>query len=335
MAIKIDLHGLKCRSIALEAGDATRIGRLSGWAQGIEIFKVHEVHYLPQYKLTIWNGVVPQEAIIYPEHLDIVLASQLSGDAGSVNEDQLVRCDKEVSILGNIASDNFYHWTEELFKVIALEEFGFDGYYVVPQSYPSFSWEFMELLGISQDRIIAVDCATSFKAALFPTTIGHFKAQKFSGVLFELRDRLYDAVGEETGLGDRVWVQRGKSIHRDGDIVNKEEVSRVLQKHGFIGIDFAEYSVRKQIAIDRCINVLAGPHGASFIHSGFMKQKKDVIEIFSPNYINPCVIQICQAMEHRYSQIVPISAWHSPYQFGNDILVDIDHLELALSNVKS
>jgi hypothetical protein len=337
--VRIDLNQLKCLSITRGADDSTRVGKLTGWAHGIEVLKVRDVLYLPDYGIPVCNGFVPEEAINYSGHLDVRLGRK-PGEALPTASDRVVypatfdRSSEEVCILGNIYSKNFGHWAEELLKVIALETFGFDGPYVIPEGYPGFSHESLALLGIPPKRVISVSRPIIYKAAFFTTTISHFTTHKFPGIVLRLRDRLYEAADFEAGVGDRIWVERGRNTHKGRDVVNKEEVYSCIQKYGFVSVDFSEYTLRKQIAIDRDMDVMLGPHGSAFVHCGFMATRREVIEIFSPYYINPSVIQLCLAMKHQYTQIVPVHAWFSPYKFGMDIMVDIDHLELALSSLR-
>jgi len=79
---------------------------------------------------------------------------------------------------------------------------------------------------------------------------------------------------------------------------------------------------------------MAGPHGSAFVHCGFMRSRQKVIEIFSPNYINPCVLQLCLVLQHDYNQMVSSNADFLPYPYGNDLMVNIDHLKLTLSSLQ-
>ena len=63
-----------------------------------------------------------------------------------------------------------------------------------------------------------------------------------------------------------------------------------------------------------------------------MRNGAGVLEIFSPHYINPSVIQLCLAFGHRYRQMVPVNTPHEPYARPG-ILVDTDHLRLALQEL--
>jgi hypothetical protein len=63
-----------------------------------------------------------------------------------------------------------------------------------------------------------------------------------------------------------------------------------------------------------------------------MRNGAKVLEIFSPQYINPSVIQLCLALNHSYRQMVPVNSPQQPYTHAG-IMVDIDHLRLALDDL--
>jgi capsular polysaccharide biosynthesis protein len=149
--------------------------------------------------------------------------------------------------------------------------------------------------------------------------------------VLRLRDRLYEAAGFEAGIGDRIWVERGSDARNGRAVVNMEEVYSCIQQHGFVSVDFGNHTLQKQIAVDRDIDVMLGSHGSAFVHCGFMATRREVIEIFSPHHVNPSVIQLCIAMNHQYTQMVPVHTARAPYKRDTNIMVDMDHLTLALS----
>ena len=152
-------------------------------------------------------------------------------------------------------------------------------------------------------------------------------------VFLHLRDRLHGAVSGIAGQGERIWLDRGKSARRKQEIVNAEEVEEFCSAHGISVIDFGELTFAEQIASDRDMRVLMGPHGSGFVHCGFMRSRQNVIEVFSPEYVNPSVIQLSQALQHRYNQIVPTNQPNWRYSHGLNVFVDMDHLELVFSSL--
>ncbi len=326
---------LQCDSLASAAPDNIRASRLTGWAEGISVFEIPDVVYLPEYGIQICCGFVPEEAINYRDHLEIRLGrwpGQPSTKGIVIESEAIHRSPAEVCILGHIYSHVFGHWCEELLKVVTLEKFGFGGFYVFPDWYPPYCRDSLQLLGVPATRVITVNKPVCYERAYLTTTIHHFNAHQFPKLILHLRDRLYAGAADEIGAGHRIWVERGQ--HAKGrDVVNKEEVYACIKRYGFAAIDFGQHTFRKQIGIDRETRVMLVPHGSASVHCGFMPLAGEVIEIFSPLHINPSVLQLCQAMSHSYHQIVSRNPDHDPYKFGLDIMVDMDHLELVLSTV--
>jgi capsular polysaccharide biosynthesis protein len=307
------------------------------WAEGIDIFRVPDVLYIPEYGIPVCCGFVPVEAINHDLHLEVRLGRRPGHDChhnpiidlASVGQSQ-----RDVCILGNVYSFVFGHWMEELLKVIVMEKFGFKGLYVFPGQYPNFCFDSLALLGVSRERVCTADKPTFYRAAFFTTTISHFTAPSFPGVVLQRRDRLHRAARSASGVGDRVWVERGKSATGRG-VLNKEEVYSCIRGHGFVSVDFGEHTFKNQIAIDRDMRVMLGSHGSAFVHCSFMQNRRKVIEIFSPNHINPSVLQLCLVLQHDYNQMVPTHQRYLPYPYGTDLMVDIDHLKLVLSSLKN
>src|SRR3974390_2541738 len=57
------LGGLRCAKSADAPRDGVAVGKLAGWAAGIEVFKVHDVLYVPEFGFPVCDGFVPEEAI--------------------------------------------------------------------------------------------------------------------------------------------------------------------------------------------------------------------------------------------------------------------------------
>ena len=194
----MDLCSLECRSLATET-HSNKIATLTGWAEGIEIFRVRNVTYSPKHRLTICFGFVPEEAINYGLHLDVHRPT-LKGQKLEVNHDG---SSDEVCVLGNIYSHVFYHWVEELLKVIVLEKYGFKGYYLIPEGYPEFCHQSFSLLGVPLNRLRATCEAKTYNTAYFTSTVSHFNANKYPRLILALRDALSGAAQDRVGAGER------------------------------------------------------------------------------------------------------------------------------------
>ncbi|HVH75856.1 MAG TPA: glycosyltransferase 61 family protein [Stellaceae bacterium] len=312
----------------------------------VEVVRVDELIYLPERHLQVWrNHIIPVEANTDPDAVPLIFSGNYQVDVRT-HKDLLVvnTLDEEVCILSNLHSYNFYHFIEELYKVVVLERNGFAGKYVVSPfpssiaaSLPTFALELLRLLGIPEERMLSVAAPTLFRNAWLTSHIAHNNVAGYPAVFFALRDTLL-AAAEGPSLGPRLWLDRG-GRHRA--VVNREEVDECLRRHGVTAVEMSELPVARQIAAVAAADTLVGPHGAAFVHSMFLQERSTVIECFSPEYLHPCMLDICALLGHRYFNLTyPAAPSYETgqlaarlYKYGGDIAVDCNHLDFLLQSL--
>lgn len=299
----------------------------------VQIVRADNVLYVPELLLQIIDGtVVPEEVIGSQWSLDFERERDFQGRTAAYRVPfDLANSDEIVCILANFYSGNFGHWiTEELVKVIILEGSGFAGHYVL-NGLPKFAFEFMRELGIADDRIIArVEQPTIYKSAVYTTSINEENALDYPEVYFALRDRLRGIAGASVNpFSPRIWMVRGVGSNGRQQIANLDNLSRVLKKYGFDMVDLGALPLATQIKVSSDAQILAGAHGAGFVHALFMQQHSMVIECFLPSFINPSIIHLCSLMRHKYSMLVHQKAYGA-YPYGDSLAINCAHLELVL-----
>jgi capsular polysaccharide biosynthesis protein len=309
-----------------------RVQRFTRWGSELEVYHAPEVLYLPDYRMQLWKGFAPEEAVNYEPHLAIA-KNRVPAGLALFDLATAERSDLEVCILANPCTPTFGHWAEELLKVLILEESGFQGQYVLARSLQAVWFDSLALLGVGRDRILVPERPVLFASAAYTTVVHHFVAHHFPGVFCALRDRLHAATKDQRGAGERIWIDRGIAARNShGNVLNRDAVDEVLREFGFRTVDFGQLTFADQVAVDREARIVAGTHGSAFVHVGFMGNGARVLEIFSPHFINPSVIQLCLALKHSYRQMVPVNSPQQPYTHAG-IMVDIDHLRLALGDL--
>ena len=339
--MRVDFDTIECRSAFDLAGNPSSLVEcpVDLLGPGIRVVELGDVLYLPsvldqgQSICLHQERFVPEESVLDCSSVGFLKERRRKSptaddkygrefDAGSFNG--------TVCVLGNLFSRNFGHWTEELLKVAILERLEVSCHYVV-SDLPPFGRAFLAFLGIDEDRIVSPGDATIFTRALFTTAISHDNVSAFPSVLFHFRDLVTARLGAgESRYGDRLWLERAHMVRNGGRTVNKEEVYRLLEKHGFDIVDVGALSVADQLRTVSQATAIAGPHGAQFVHAQFMPLSSNVIECFSPVHVNPSVLDICRTLKHSYHQIVARSHLIAPYEHGRDCLVDCGHLALVL-----
>jgi hypothetical protein len=294
-----------------------------------------DVLYVPEMRLQVLQGhLVPQEAIAEPWTLQFEKNRHFLGAAARyTNEFPVERDEREVCILSNFYSRNFYHWvTEEMLKVTVLERAGWDGFYVT-HGLPRFASGFLQLIGIAPERVIGeVTVPTSFRLAAFITSIHGANLFAHERVFHAMRDAVLDgsAVDRADKPHRRLWIERRLNVNNSGrDLENPQEVHALLAQYGVEPIDMAALSVKEQIRTAAQANLLAGVHGAGFAHCAFMAPRSSQIECFSPLYVNPSVLDICRVLRHRHHMLVYEHAFDG-YAYGKRVKVNPVQLDLAL-----
>ena len=338
----VDLDRLVYASVfdELRRSSPSRIAKvdLGPNSKPVEVASVDRIIYFPRAFLQVWRDrIVPHEAnpdrgalAHLQDHLRVSGAARLAAGAA----DRLPEITEDVCILANFFSYTFFHFFEELYKVVILEKFGFRGKYVLSNArsdyFPSFPTEFLELLGIGSERIIYCSVPTVFCSAYLTTRMTPEDMLVYPDVFFALREALTAAEPTKgPGRGSRLWIERrGTRV-----LVNAQQVHEVLDRYGFTAVDMAELSAGEQIAAAKHAEVFGGPHGAGLIHSMFLKERSAVIECFSPDYLNPCLLEICRNLRHRYYQIVQVNTPWQLYPHGINVEIDCNHLELILQGL--
>ncbi len=116
-------------------------------------------------------------------------------------------------------------------------------------------------------------------------------------------------------------------------MVNAEQVHDILDRYRFTAVDMADPTIAEQIAAVKQAEVLGGPHGAGLIQSMFLRKRSTVIECFSPDYLNPCLLEICRILHHRYFMLAQVNTHWQLYPHGMNVEIDCNHLEIVLQSL--
>jgi capsular polysaccharide biosynthesis protein len=214
--------------------------------------------------------------------------------------------------------------------IIALEA-GFKGYFIVPPQ--SYAAETLVLLGVAADKIIVANAKPCrLETVYIPTPLCARRGQlrNYPHLIQAIRDRLLRAVGTQppSPMLQRIYVPRPYSTSSVRRIVNELELMDLLRRYNFATVLMEQLSLRDQIVAACGATCILGPHGAGMVHSLFMAEESLVVELFSPTYINPCLLPIIEHLRHRYF-IIP-SDMHGNYAYGEDIQANIPVLDVTL-----
>jgi capsular polysaccharide biosynthesis protein len=98
----------------------------------------------------------------------------------------------------------------------------------------------------------------------------------------------------------RIFISR-KQRRR---VINEDELVAVLTKFGFKSIAPESLSVAEQVSLFAAAEVVIGAHGAALTNTVFCSPGTKVIEIFTPDYVNPCYRKLSSQVGLEYWEFI-------------------------------
>lgn len=322
------MGGLRYASLVEDRTGVDPVGTFDDDGDGLSLYRVANIHYDPRSRCSWVGDVVPSEITPHEEHARQAMKARTGGFPGGFGRDRtFAESALDVCILGNPHAHNFFHWQEEMLKVVLFEEMGFAGHYVLPPGMPGFCFDFLDILGIDRGRVAIAERPTRYAGGWICDHLTLFDIASHPRVIEIARARLLPVEDGESGLGERIWIDRRDAFRA---IVNWDEIATILDAAGFAIVDMASLPVRRQLAVASAARVIGGPHGAGLVHAAFMQREGLLIEAFSPDYLYPCLLDVCAALGHDYALLVGRNAPWERYAHRNDVRIEPDQLRAAL-----
>jgi capsular polysaccharide biosynthesis protein len=125
-------------------------------------------------------------------------------------------------------------------------------------------------------------------------------------------------------LPKRLYLARGdaKNTRR---LNNEDQHWVALERHGFVRFNPGEHTVREQIDHFSAAEAIVAPHGAALTNLAFASPGLRVLELFAPDYVNPCYwTMTTQIPDSRYRYLVGSGRIPRPRSEMNGVLTDIE-----------
>lgn len=311
-------------TIASRAASAQAIDRFT--EKGFNSYNFKNIFLLGPWGMpTTQVGEVIDGLFIYGKIEERIAESFPQG----LNTLQYSRIDGQWMPLYGDCGTNIWHWIIEKLPLVMVAEIeGYRGGYIVPAL--SFAVESMSLIGIPAERILVHGGQNlSVEETIIPQPFPGWKIDYNRWVLDLIREKILGGMSKlkVPSSAQRVYLSRKKASQRR--VLNEDELMQMLSKYGFEAVNMEDYSFTQQVALATNVEALVGPHGAGFVHSLFFKPQSLVIELFSPKYINPCMLGTMDFLQHRYFMI-PSFIHVGEYQHDQDIQAFIAAVEVTL-----
>ena len=204
---------------------------------------------------------------------------------------------------------NYWHWLFDVVgKLILLKDMSIEGFPKIDRligyglSKQRYKKESLEWLGYTNEQIMDVEGE------------GHYECEKLLVadrpcanpypeffLIKALRDQFLAKVGQ-TDKPKKIYISRGQSTSRR--LRNEEEFTRVVSDFGFERFYLEEMSFFEQVALFHGADQILAQHGAGLTNLVFSKPGAKVLEIFEPEFINPCYAWISKKIGLDYSPLI-------------------------------
>lgn len=235
------------------------------------------------------------------------------------------RLENAISACGDWA-DNFWHWwCEFLPYVVSAWHAGWRGTIVVPSGKPLFH-DSLALFDIPSQNILpqTTDVIQVDRLLLPRRQRGQYVAEDFA--LYKLVNAMVARRHPEGMPHRKLYIAR-----RSSRVVrNEDEVFGWLEPQGYEKVFMEDHSLADQVALAHQAIAIVGPHGAGMTAALFMPPGGTLVEFFGPVYVNPCMLEVCRDLGHRYAMVVSRIYRDRPYQAGDDLDVDMPSLRAAM-----
>lgn len=244
-------------------------------------------------------------------------------------------------VLASTGGDTYFHWMTDVLPRVGLarragyDPASFDWVLVNGLIHP-FQQESLQQLGIPANRCLAFhkkELLYEMEEAVLPSLPG------VPGVVPpESVDFLRNAFpAGKTPRGRKIFIGRGEAKHRP--LIHEKEIWAQLQKRGYDSVDCGKLSVQKQAEVFGSADMVVGAHGAALTNLVFCYPGTQVVELFSPAYVNPCYRDLCVAAELRHSAAIgngkdwvlsekhdePSAAISTSWELLEEVLEGVEH----------
>lgn len=231
-----------------------------------------------------------------------------------------------VGVLTTRGIDNYYHFLLDVLpRLDLLHRSGLSvDRYLVNRHLP-FQRELLERFGVPLDRIVqSRDCPHLRSAELVVPSLPDNEMQTPRWAVALLREHLLPQNLESPHR--RFYVGRG--TRRNSRIVKNERVlMEALRHHGVTPIDPGSMSVAEQVKVFAEAELVVAAHGAALANLAFCSPGATVVELFAPDYVNPCYWVLASQVEGlNYRYLIGEGRFRSPSRpmmgVSSDIFVD-------------
>lgn len=227
---------------------------------------------------------------------------------------------------------NIFHWlTEALPRIAIIRRYTHrNPVALVRDQLSLFSQDSLRKLGIEW-RVISRNEAIRPECLLLTSMPGYWGNPPPFAVQFLRESFLASYIDKCHKPSERIFVVR-RATRR---VLNENEITPILDRFGIKKVVLEELSFEEQVGLFQSAELVVAPHGAGLTNIVFCQEGANVIEFFSPNYVNVCFWALANQVGLKYSYLIgegerpPIGT--DPHLIRDDIVVPVRQFEDWLS----
>jgi capsular polysaccharide biosynthesis protein len=271
----------------------------------------------PMFVATIPQGRVwgNAGAVITP---DDYLLGQVSREFFKTSEENSVfyqfklarpkRIRGRAAVLATAGGRTYFHWMCDILPRIHLlklaRQFDSINYFIINSYQFPFHKETLQILGIPESKIIYSTNHWMFHIKADELIVPSLPAKLDTVTRWscDFLQRTFLKPLLNQYLKKRLYISRRSAPNRK--LIDEEEVLKILIPKGFEVIMTEGMSVQDQAQLFAQAEWVIAPHGAGLTNLVFCQPGTQVIDIFSPNWVNPCYWILSQEMGLVYHYII-------------------------------
>lgn len=194
---------------------------------------------------------------------------------------------------------NFYHWIHEIYARILRIKKEYDinkfDFVIMPKLENKFQKEALELLKFDSSKILSNES--------FYKCTGNLITANIDVIASGLDLRNYFANNKELKSKKlkKYFLDRdSNSGIQKRELINFDKFKSKYIDAGFEFIKPEELSFKEQLKLFLSAKAVVGVSGSAFCLSSLMHEGSKVVEIFSKNFVDPAILNICAAANLKY-----------------------------------
>lgn len=237
-------------------------------------------------------------------------------------------------------AENLWHWTtESLPKLLALENAGYGGRYIIP-AHSRVARASLAMHGIAPERIRLSGPAYAVRLLMLPQRLSGFSLAENMPLAGFLRDRLLGAAGTLPG-GKRCYIRRTGRRR----VANEGELLELLREFDFEIMTPEDMDLAAQWRFMTNCECSLMAHGANATLTLLQRPGSGFVELFGNRYVSHTNLHAVRLLSLRYHPVVeeldvsscPDTALGA-YEYlqngsGADITADLLHVRILLETL--